>query len=113
MSKAKIVQVIPLPETKTIISADSTRKGNMTKMITGAALMDNGRVLPLIWDGRFSFETFDPVIEEFAEFVSRFFTQAEPMPVRESEYTKKMEALGRLGIKEKEHGRQEYDAKKQ
>jgi len=35
------------------------------------------------------------------------------MPVRESEYTKKMEALGRLGIKEKEHGRQEYDAKKQ
>lgn len=100
MSNNKIIQVMPLPESKSIISADRSGDRNVTKFIVGAALMDNGKVLPLVWDGKFTFRTFDPVVEVFAEWCERVFGPESPVITdrpHDPDREKRAEAFKRFG----------------
>ena len=90
MKNQKPIQMISLPETKNIRCVRD-------KYIVGAVLMDNGRILPVIWDGEFSFQPYDPMNEVWAKFAKRLFdTKPEPDPSKDPQYEKKMEAIKRI-----------------
>ncbi len=55
----KILKMISLTDGGTFQAASEDGSRNIEWRIIGAALLDNGRVLPLCWDGRFRFKTFD------------------------------------------------------
>lgn len=93
MTNSKPIQVNLFSQPKEI-------KSVRDKYIAGMALMENGKILPIIWDGQFSFQIYDPINEVWAEFANRLFgDEPDPkpmMPEYAKDYAKRMEAIKRI-----------------
>ena len=54
-----IRQMIPLNDGHVFVMADSTGSRNKEWRVIGAALVDDGKILPVIYDGDLEFALFD------------------------------------------------------
>ena len=57
--KNRIIQLMPVQSKETFLAASEDGTRNVEWTIIGCALMDNGRILPVCWDGSYTFQVFD------------------------------------------------------
>lgn len=61
MNNPKILQVVQLPDEMKhqFIAANKDCTRNVVKTVIAGALVEDGRVLPLVYDGKYDFEVLD------------------------------------------------------
>ena len=83
MAEEKIIQIMPIDRKMPMQSGcilswqepNADKTDNVEWFIMGAALMDSGRVLPLVWDGYWTFKTVDPVEREWERFYNNLYVK--------------------------------------
>lgn len=105
-AKNKVIQIMPIYRRMPMQSGctlswqESNRSGtdNITWHIMGAALMEDGRILPLVWDGFLQFKAVDPAMKEFAAIIDRMATAAEKANKEHSNAEQREKQLHDAGI---------------
>ena len=70
--KERIIQIMPITGNEYPMFMSTYEDGSETEWsLVGAALMDNGKVYPLVWDGHWMFKAVDPYQQIFSAFMNQ------------------------------------------